>query len=122
MHFNSFFQVTPTSPSGHPSYVVHYSVNGKDSSNAILCNRISHSMDSDNHLRVNRCGSSRLPASKRRSSSVDSSRERAPSPSPSVSEDVGNIGKTKLTTRRMGKRNIKAQVSMNINKKKTFQI
>lgn len=103
------FQVTPTSPSGHPSYVVHYSVNGKDSTNSVMCNKYSQNNDSGNHLRVNRCSSNRS-VNKRRSSSVDSGRERAPSPSPSAGDEIGLGGKSKLTTRRMGKRNIKAQV------------
>ncbi|KAH1017375.1 hypothetical protein HUJ05_008022 [Dendroctonus ponderosae] len=101
--------VTPTSPSGHPSYVVHYSVNGKDSANSVLCNKFSQNNESGNHLRVNRCSSNRS-VNKRRSSSVDSGRERAPSPSPSAGDEIGLGGKSKLTTRRMGKRNIKAQV------------
>ncbi|ERL88449.1 hypothetical protein D910_05835 [Dendroctonus ponderosae] len=65
--------------------------------------------ESGNHLRVNRCSSNRS-VNKRRSSSVDSGRERAPSPSPSAGDEIGLGGKSKLTTRRMGKRNIKAQV------------
>lgn len=100
--------MTPTSPSGHPSYVVHYTVNGKDSSTTALYNRHMQNESSNNHLRVNRCNSGKTINNKRRSSSVDSG--RAPSPSPSASEDIGLSGKSKLTTRRMGKRNIKAQV------------
>ncbi|XP_066143811.1 octopamine receptor Oamb [Euwallacea fornicatus] len=102
--------VTPTSPSGHPSYVVHYTANGKDSSTTMVCNRYLHNNDGNNHLKVNRCNSGKSP-NKRRSSSVDSGRERAPSPSPSAHDDIGlGSGKSKLTNRRMGKRNIKAQV------------
>ncbi|XP_076265650.1 octopamine receptor in mushroom bodies [Rhynchophorus ferrugineus] len=99
--------VTPTSPSGHPSYVVHYTVNGKESPSTKLCNRRSQVGDNDHLLKVNRCDSLQ---SKRRSSSVDSGRKRAPSPTPSTNEDGSSSGKMKLTTRRMGKRNIKAQV------------
>ncbi|XP_060527764.1 octopamine receptor Oamb [Cylas formicarius] len=98
--------VTPTSPSGHPSYVVHYSVNGKDSSTTSLCNRRSQ-QNSDQHLKVQRTGSTRLSI-KRRSSSVDSGRVRTTSSSPTGNDDAAN--KNKLITKKMGKRNIKAQV------------
>ncbi|XP_063925282.1 octopamine receptor Oamb isoform X2 [Zophobas morio] len=87
--------VTPSSPTGPTaSYAVHYSVNGKDATTA-LCRR-------ENQLRVHRLSSRRRAS--RRSSSCEST-ERAPSPCPSSCED----GK-KVISRRMGKRNIKAQV------------
>ncbi|XP_050314161.1 octopamine receptor Oamb [Anthonomus grandis grandis] len=98
--------VTPTSPStSHPSYVVHYSVNGKDLSNTVPC--LTQNTENDNYLKVNRC-IGKLN-SKRRSNSVDSG-QRARSASPCRSDETENSGKSKLTTRRMGKRNIKAQV------------
>lgn len=61
----------------------------------------------DNHLRVqNRLGSThRKP---RRASYDGHERVRDPSPSPSAFED--GLGKPKLMSKRMGKRNIKAQV------------
>lgn len=90
--------VTPTSPTGQATYTVHYTVNGKDATSTNLCRR-------DNHLRVHtRMGSSRRTS--RRSSSCDSNGERLPSPSASVCED----GKSNVISKRMGKRNIKAQV------------
>lgn len=92
--------VTPTSPTGQTSYAVHYTVNGKDTTSTSLCKR-------DSHLRVHgRMGSSRRTS--RRSSSCDSG-DRLPSPSPSACED-GIHHKPKVISKRMGKRNIKAQV------------
>ncbi|KAG5885618.1 Octopamine receptor Oamb, partial [Gonioctena quinquepunctata] len=93
--------ITPTSPTCHPSYAVHYSANGRDSSVTTLCRP-----STENHLRVQRLGSYRR-ASSRRSSSCDSTCERASSPSPSAYED---INKPKVISKRMGRRNIKAQV------------
>lgn len=94
--------VTPTSPTGQPTYAVHYSVNGKDTTN--VCRR------ADNLLRVHsvRHGqSNRRPT--RRSSSCESNGDgRRRSPSPSVCEDL--LQKPKTISKRMGKRNIKAQV------------
>ncbi|KAJ3626032.1 hypothetical protein MTP99_016558 [Tenebrio molitor] len=90
--------VAPSSPTTQASYAVHYSVNGKDATSTSLYRR-------ENQLRVQRLNSRRR-ASSRRSSSCDSV-ERAPSPSPSSCDD-GH--KPKVMSRRMGKRNIKAQV------------
>lgn len=92
--------VTPTSPTSPSTYAVHYSVNGKEA--ASLYRR-------ENHLRVQRLNSRRR-ASSRRSSSCDSVAERGLSPSPSSCDDAGQNGKPKMVSRRMGKRNIKAQV------------
>lgn len=89
--------VTPTSPTCQPTYAVHYTSNGKE--NTTLYRR-------DNHLRVQRMGSHRR--SSRRSSSFDGAADRAASPSPSSCEDGTN--KPKMISKRMGKRNIKAQV------------
>ncbi|CAH0555783.1 unnamed protein product [Brassicogethes aeneus] len=92
--------VTPTSPTGHPSYAVHYSANGKDNTATSLCRR-------ETHLRVHRFGSHRRSSSRRSSSCDSAAGDRAISPSPSSCED-GNP--PKILNRRMGKRNIKAQV------------
>ncbi|XP_072381176.1 octopamine receptor Oamb [Diabrotica undecimpunctata] len=99
----SLLAVTPTSPTTQPSYAVHYSVNGKDSTVSTLRRP---SVGQETHLRVHRLGSHRRPSS-RRSSSCDSTCERASSPSPSGCED--GTGK-RVMSRRMGRRNIKTQV------------
>ncbi|CAG9830601.1 unnamed protein product [Diabrotica balteata] len=101
----SLLAVTPTSPTTQPSYAVHYSVNGKDSTVSTLRRP---SGGQETHLRVHRLGSHRRPSS-RRSSSCDSTCERASSPSPSGCED--GTGK-RVMSRRMGRRNIKTQVGM----------
>ncbi|XP_050503705.1 octopamine receptor Oamb [Diabrotica virgifera virgifera] len=79
----SLLAVTPTSPTTQPSYAVHYSVNGKDSTVSTLRRP---STGQETHLRVHRLGSHRRPSS-RRSSSCDSTCERASSPSPSGCDD-----------------------------------
>lgn len=93
------------SPTGHASYAVHYTANGKEQTTTALCK-------SETHLRVHqqqRVGGRRS----RRSSSCDSGeRDRSPIPS----QGSGGFGgfddgsKPKVISRRMGKRNIKAQV------------
>ncbi|CAH1188106.1 unnamed protein product [Phyllotreta striolata] len=97
--------VTPTSPMTQPSYAVHYSVNGKDSSTSTLSKP--GAAGQETHLRVHRLGSYRRPSS-RRSSSCDSTCERASSPSFSGCEETGNT--KRAMSKRMGRRNIKAQV------------
>ncbi|KAK9694660.1 7 transmembrane receptor (rhodopsin family) [Popillia japonica] len=93
--------VTPTSPTGQASYTVHYSVNGKETTATNLCRR-------DNHLKV----SQKFPHRRHseRSNSCDSAVDKLPhrSPSPSVCED--DVNKPKIISKKMGRRNIKAQV------------
>lgn len=98
--------LTP-SPTGHASYAVHYSANGKDqaTTTTALCR-------TETHLRVHQHRTARRS---RRSSSCDSGggRERDRSPIPvQVNPGFGGFddGKPKVMSRRMGKRNIKAQV------------
>ncbi|XP_044271458.1 octopamine receptor Oamb [Tribolium madens] len=81
----------PVSPT---QFAVHYSVNGKDNTTTT-----SALYKRENQLRVQRL------SSRRRASRRSSSCERAPSPSPSACEEG-----RKVMSRRMGKRNIKAQV------------
>lgn len=80
--------LAPASPT---QFAVHYSVNGKDTTTALY--------KRENQLRVQRL------SSRRRASRRSSSSDRAPSPSPSACEEG-----RKVISRRMGKRNIKAQV------------
>ncbi|CAH1099823.1 unnamed protein product [Psylliodes chrysocephalus] len=95
--------VTPTSPSTQPSFAVHYTANGKDSTASTLSRT---NAGQETFLRVNRLGSYRRPSS-RRSSSCDSTCERASSPSPSGCEE-GSV--KRAMSKRMGKRNVKIQV------------
>lgn len=87
---------TPTSPStGHPMYTVHYTANGKEQTTSSLFRDHLH-QTTNTHLRVQ---NNRRPAG--RSSSCDGTMEHDPSP---------DASKPKIISRRMGKRNIKAQV------------
>lgn len=94
-------QPSPTVP--QPSYTVHYSTNGKEHTATTLCR------GRETHLRVH---GQRLGRRSRRSSSCDSNGDRDPSPSPTGYFEEGGSGghKPKIISRRMGKRNIKAQV------------
>lgn len=91
--------VTPTSPTAQPTYAVHYTVNGKETAKTSVCRR-------DNLLRVHSGRHGHGRKTTRRSSSCESNGGR--SPSPSVCEDL--LQKPKTISKRMGKRNIKAQV------------
>ncbi|KAI4461737.1 hypothetical protein MML48_5g00015218 [Holotrichia oblita] len=92
--------VTPTSPTGQASYTVHYSVNGKETTATNLCRR-------DNHLKVSQKFPHRRHSERSNScdSSVDKPQHR--SPSPSVCDD--DVNKPKIISKKMGRRNIKAQ-------------
>ncbi|XP_017786132.1 PREDICTED: octopamine receptor Oamb [Nicrophorus vespilloides] len=96
----SLLSVTPTSPTG-ANYAVHYSVNGKDATTTSLCRR-------ETHLRVAPRLSSHRRCSRRSSSCESTERLPTRSPSPSLCED--GINKPKVISKKMGKRNIKAQV------------
>ncbi|XP_056637250.1 octopamine receptor Oamb isoform X1 [Diorhabda sublineata] len=104
--------VTPTSPTTQISYAVHYTANGKDTPSSSVrrpsASKESRGGNQETHLRVHRFGSYRRTSS-RRSSSCDSTCDRASSPSLSGCED--GSGKKQISGR-MGKRNIKAQVGM----------
>ncbi|KAB0794834.1 hypothetical protein PPYR_11673 [Photinus pyralis] len=94
--------VSPTSPIAQASYAVHYTTNGKDITSTNLYRR-------ENHLRVqNRLGSQNHKPIRRSSFGGHMERVRDPSPSPSAFED--GFHKPKVMSKRMGKRNIKAQV------------
>lgn len=95
--------VTPTSPTAQSSYAVHYSVNGKESTAAALCRR-------DNHLKVNQKFPQRRHSERSNSCDSTSTVEKHPhrSPSPSICEE--NMSRPKIISKKMGKRNIKAQV------------
>ncbi|KAF5301948.1 hypothetical protein FQR65_LT08683 [Abscondita terminalis] len=94
--------VSPTSPLGQATYAVHYTANGKEVTSTSLYRK-------DNHLRVqNRLGSQDKKPPRRLSFDGHIERIRDPSPSPSVFED--GVHKPKVMSKRMGKRNIKAQV------------
>lgn len=97
----NLLSVVPSSPTSQASYAVHYSVNGKDTTSTNLCRRETHLRVTPRLATHRRCS--------RRSSSCDSN-ERLPtrSPSPSICED--GLSKPKIISKRMGKRNIKAQV------------
>lgn len=88
---------SPTAPQA--SYAVHYSTNGKEHTTTSLCR------GRDNHLRVQ---GNRVGRRSRRSSSCDSERDLSPSPTGFGFDTHGD--KPKVISRRMGKRNIKAQV------------
>lgn len=90
---------SPTNSMPQASYAVHYTTNGKELTTTQLC----RSRDS-NHLRVE---SNRLGRLSRRSS-CESERDLSPSPTSYGFEEHGH--KPKIISRRMGKRNIKAQV------------
>ncbi|KAK4875276.1 hypothetical protein RN001_011698 [Aquatica leii] len=94
--------VSPTSPLGQATYAVHYTANGKEVTSTSLYRK-------DSHLRVqNRLGSQDKKPPRRLSFDGHIERMRDPSPSPSAFED--GVHKPKVMSKRMGKRNIKAQV------------
>lgn len=91
----------PSPTTTQASYAVHYSANGKEHTSTSLCR------GRETHLRVH---GNRLGRRSRRSSSCDSNGDRDLSPSPTgYGFDEGG-SKPKMISRRMGKRNIKAQV------------
>lgn len=92
--------LAPSPTRTHASYAVHYSTNGKDHSSTSLCR------GRDTHLKVH---NSRLGRRSRRSSSCDSERDLSPSPAGYGFDDQGG-NKPNIISKRMGKRNIKAQV------------
>ncbi|KAF5274013.1 hypothetical protein FQA39_LY01128 [Lamprigera yunnana] len=92
--------VSPTSPLGQATYAVHYTANGKEVTSTNLCRK-------NSHLRVqNRLNDKKTP--RRLSFDGHIERMRDPSPTPSAFED--GLHKPKVMSKRMGKRNIKAQV------------
>lgn len=94
--------VSPTSPLGQATYAVHYTANGKDITTTNLGRK-------NSHLKVqNRLGAQHKRQSRRASFDGHVERARDPSPSPSAFEDGDH--KPKMMSKRMGKRNIKAQV------------
>lgn len=90
----------PSPTTAQPSYAVHYTTNGKEHTASTLCR-------TDNHLRVH---SGRVGRRSRRSSSCDSERDLSPSPTHYGAFEEHSGHKPKIISRRMGKRNIKAQV------------
>nr|XP_022918265.1 octopamine receptor Oamb [Onthophagus taurus]XP_022918266.1 octopamine receptor Oamb [Onthophagus taurus]XP_022918267.1 octopamine receptor Oamb [Onthophagus taurus] len=96
--------VTPTSPTpaGQPSYAVHYTANGKDNTTTTT-----NIFKRDNRLRVSQKFSSPKRRHSERSDSYDGTDRPMRSPSPSVCDE---LNKPKVISKKMGKRNIKAQV------------
>lgn len=88
---------SPTNSIPQASYAVHYSTNGKELTTTLCRGRDS------NHLRVD----NRLGRVSRRSS-CESERDLSPSPTGYGFDE--HSGHKKIISRRMGKRNIKAQV------------
>lgn len=102
---------SPTcTPLGQASYAVHYSANGKEQTTTSLCRS-----SRETHLRVHGSSARRQQhhgRHSRRSHSCDSTGDRDPSPMPAgfTTYEEGGGNKPKVISRRMGKRNIKAQV------------
>lgn len=94
--------LSPSPTATQASYTVHYSANGKEHTQTQLCR------GRETHLRVH---GARMGRRSRRSSSCDSGeRDLSPSPTYHTFEEHTSGHKPKIISRRMGKRNIKAQV------------